>query len=198
MITWSALLRYKGCLATLQLAGPARRKRRRWVQIPQGSPSVSTEQPWTIGRLLEWTTHFLADKRSESPRLDAQVLLAHALGCRRIELYTRFEETASEETRTAFRNLIRRRIEGCPVAYLVGQKEFYSLEFEVSPAVLIPRPDSECVVDECLHLIKESGAAELQVLDVGSGSGNLAVAVARYCDRAQVTAVDVSPAALAV
>ena len=89
------------------------------------------EQPWTIGKLLEWTTQFLGDKGSESPRLDAQVLLAHALACRRIELYTRYEELAAEDVRTKFRELVRRRVEGCPVAYLVGRKEFYSLELEV-------------------------------------------------------------------
>jgi release factor glutamine methyltransferase len=109
---------------------------------------VSTEQPWTIGRLLEWTTQYLSQKGSESPRLDAQVLLAHVLGCKRIDLYTRHDEPATDESRAKFRELIRQRVEGCPVAYLVGRKEFFSLELEVSPAVLIPRPDSECVVDE--------------------------------------------------
>jgi release factor glutamine methyltransferase len=159
---------------------------------------VTSAETWTIARLLEWTTKFLGDKGSESPRLDAQVLLAHALGCRRIDLYTRFDEVAADEPRKAFRELVRRRIEGCPVAYLVGHKEFYSLEFEVGPDVLIPRPDSECVVDECLRLIKDLGLTEPRVLDLGTGSGNLAVSVARYCKTAQVDAVDLSSEALAV
>ncbi len=157
---------------------------------------ATTEQPWTIGRLLEWTIQFLAQKGSEFPRLDAQILLAHALRCKRIDLYTRYEEIASDEARAKFRDLVRRRIEGCPVAYLVGRKEFFSLEFEVSPAVLIPRPDTECVVTECLQLAK--GLAEPHILDIGTGSGCLAVTIAVRHKGAKVTATDVSPAALAV
>jgi release factor glutamine methyltransferase len=155
-----------------------------------------TENPWTIGRLLNWTATYLAEKGSEFPRLDAEVLLAHALGCRRIELYTRHQEPASEDVRTRFRELINKRIEGCPVAYLVGRKEFFSLEFEVTPAVLIPRPDTECVVLECLRLAK--GIAQPNVLDLGTGSGNLAVAVAHQLKMSHVTAVDISADALSV
>jgi release factor glutamine methyltransferase len=157
---------------------------------------VSSEGPWTIGRLLSWTAQFLGQKGSESARLDAEVLLAHALGCKRIDLYTRHEEEAPEEGRQKFRDLIRRRVEGCPVAYLVGRKEFFSLPFEVGPGVLIPRPDTECVVDECLRLAKPM--AEPRVLDVGTGSGCLAVAVAHHHKRAKVTAIDLSPEALKV
>ena len=157
---------------------------------------MTTEQPWTIGRLLDWTTKFLGQKGSESPRLDTEVLLAHALGCKRIDLYTRHTEEAPEQARQKFRELVRQRVEGCPVAYLVGRKEFFSLEFEVNRAVLIPRPDTECVVDECLRLAK--GVAEPRILDIGTGSGCLAVAVARHHKTAKVTAVDISPEALAV
>jgi release factor glutamine methyltransferase len=157
---------------------------------------VSTEQTWTVGRLLEWTAGFLQQKGAESARLDAQVLLAHALGCRRIELYTRYQETATDEVRQSFRELVRRRLDGCPVAYLVGRKEFYSLEFDVDHRVLIPRPDTETVVVECLALAKAMTAPA--VLDVGTGSGAIAVAVAKQHPRAAVTATDVSPDALEV
>jgi release factor glutamine methyltransferase len=157
---------------------------------------MSTEQPWTIGRLLDWTTKYLEQKGSESPRLDTEVLLAHALGCKRIDLYTRHDEEALEPYRQKFRELIRQRMEGCPVAYLVGRKEFFSLEFEVNRAVLIPRPDTECVVDECLRLAK--GVQKPRVLDIGTGSGCLAVAVAKHHKKAQVTAVDISPEALSM
>src|SRR5207248_7778847 len=95
-----------------------------------------------------------------------------------------------------FRDLIQQRVEGCPVAYLVGCKEFFSLSFEVTSAVLIPRPESEFVVLECLRLARD--LAEPRVLDIGTGSGNLAVTVAHQHPRARVTAVDVSPEALAV
>src|SRR5215472_13269344 len=163
---------------------------------------MSAEQTWTVGRLLDWTTQFLGPKGSESPRLDAEVLLAHALGWKRIDLYARHGEVAPDEGRAKFKELVQRRVKGCPVAYLVGRKEFFSLEFEVGPAVLIPRPDSESVVDECLRLGKEMAAPDdgrpPRVLDLGTGSGNLAVAVARYLKQALVTAVDLSPDALAV
>ena len=154
------------------------------------------EQPWSVKRLLEWTTKYLADKGCEFPRLDAEVLLAHVLKCKRIQVYTRFEEIATDEMRAQFRDLIRQRVEGCPVAYLVGRKDFFSLELEVSRDVLIPRPDSETVVNECLRLAKEMPAPT--ILDIGTGSGNLAVALAKQHKTAAVTAIDVSPAALAV
>jgi release factor glutamine methyltransferase len=156
----------------------------------------TTEQPWTVGRLLDWTARFLAQKGSESPRLDAEVLLADVLTCERIALYTRYDEPASEDVRQRYRDLIRRRIEGCPVAYLVGRKEFFSLRFEVNPAVLIPRPDTETVVVECLRLATEM--SEPSVIDVGTGSGAIAIAVAKQHKAAHVTATDISGEALAV
>ena len=151
---------------------------------------------WTIGSLLDWTAAFLLKKGAESPRLDAEVLLAHALGCRRIELYTRHAEPATDTVREGFRDLIRRRTEGCPVAYLVGQKEFFSLTFAVDNSVLIPRPDSEHVVLECLRLAK--GLAAPKILDLGVGSGNLSVSLAFHLKASHVVAVDISPAALAI
>jgi release factor glutamine methyltransferase len=160
-----------------------------------GQPAA--QQDWTVGSLLEWTERYLTQKGVEFPRLDAQVLLAHALGCKRIDLYgTRHGEPASEEVRQRYRELIRKRVEGCPVAYLVGRKEFFSLELEVGPDVLIPRPDSELAVTETLRLAR--GMAAPRVLDIGTGSGNLAVAVAKHHKGARVTAVDLSPKALAV
>lgn len=165
------------------------------------APSTATgppraDAPWTIGGLLDWTAHFLAQKGMEFPRLDTEVLLSHAIGCRRIELYTRYEEEASAEARDRFRALVRRRLEGCPVAYLVGRKEFFALEFEVGPAVLIPRPETEFVVMECLRLAR--GMERPRILDIGTGSGNIPVAVAHQNPRAQPTTVDLSAAALAV
>ncbi len=155
------------------------------------------EPQWTVGGLLDWTARYLAQKGAECPRLDTEVLLAHALGCRRIDLYgERHGQTAPEEVRKPFKELVRRRVEGCPVAYLVGRKEFFSLTFEVTPAVLIPRPDTELVVVECLNRARKMTAP--RVVDIGTGSGNIAVAVARQHAGAAVTAVDLSAEALAV
>src|SRR5437867_4202164 len=159
--------------------------------------TAAGKQAWTVGALLNWTAKYLADKGCESPRVDAEVLLAHALGCKRIDLYgLRHAEDAGDDLRKSYKDLIRRRLEGCPVAYLVGRKEFFALEFEVSPAVLIPRPDSELVVMECLKLAKPLTAPRM--LDIGTGSGNLAVAVAKNHAGAQMTAIDASSDALAV
>ncbi len=157
---------------------------------------MSTDQPWTIGRLLQWTTGYLQTKGCESARLEAQLLLAHALGCSRTALYTRYEELPAESDRLRFRELVTARVKGQPVAHLLGRKEFFSLEFEVSPAVLVPRPDTEWLVTECLALAKAMPAP--RILDVGTGSGCVAVAVAARHKTAVLTASDISPEALAV
>lgn len=153
-------------------------------------------EAWTIGRLLGWTTDFLKKRGADSPRLDAEVLLAHARGCQRIQLYTAFDEEPVEEVRVAFRELVRRRSEGTPVAYLVGRREFYSLSFHVTPDVLIPRPETEFLLIALLDLAK--GRGELKIADIGTGSGCVAVSAAKHLLQAHVTAIDISPAALVV
>jgi release factor glutamine methyltransferase len=155
-------------------------------------------ETWTVGRLLQWTTEYLKGRGVDSPRLDAEVLLAEALGCPRIGLYTGFEDVPDEERRAAFRDLVRRRAEGAPVAYLVGRREFYSLSFRVTPDVLIPRPETEHLVVALLDLAKADGLAEPSICDVGTGSGIIAVAAAKHLARSRVTAIDLSPAALDV
>lgn len=154
---------------------------------------------WTIGRLLTWTTDFLKRHGSESPRLDAEVLLAHSRGCQRIELYTAFTDVADDAVRASFRELVKKRADGTPVAYLVGRREFYSLSFQVSPAVLIPRPETELLVIETLDRIKLlAGDEPVRIGDVGTGSGAIAVSLAKHSTRAQLTAIDLSDDALAV
>jgi release factor glutamine methyltransferase len=159
---------------------------------------MSTTETWTIGKLLTWTTDYLKKGGSTSPRLDAEVLLAHACGRQRIELYTTFDQEPAEEARVAFRELVRRRNEGSPVAYLVGYKEFYSMQFEVNPDVLIPRPETEHLVVAALDRAKELESPSLNIVDVGTGSGAIAVTVAKHLRNCHVTAIDKSPAALVV
>lgn len=161
---------------------------------------MSTAEPWTVGRLLTWTTDYLKGHGSESPRLDAEVLLAHALGRQRIELYTTFDELPADEPRAAFRDLVRRRAEGTPVAYLVGRKEFYSLSFRVTPDVLIPRPETELLVVAAIDLVKTLSPCppEVRIADVGTGSGIIAVCLAKHLPACRVTAIDISPPALSI
>jgi release factor glutamine methyltransferase len=160
---------------------------------------MSETEAWTVGRLLSWTADYLAQHGSDSSRLDAEVLLAESLECERIELYTTFDHVPAEKARDAFRELVRRRAAGMPVAYLVGRREFYSLSFRVTPDVLIPRPETEFLVMALVDLARERPAdQEIAICDVGTGSGNIAVSVAKHLPSARVTAVDSSPAALEV
>jgi len=151
---------------------------------------------WTVGRLLTWTTDWLGTKGSDSPRLDAEVLLAHVRGCQRILLYTAFDTPVAEAERARFRELVKRRAEGEPVAYLVGSREFFSLPFTVSSAVLVPRPETEGLVVRAIDLCR--GLDAPRIVDVGTGSGAIAVTLAKRLPRAQVVATDISAPALAV
>jgi release factor glutamine methyltransferase len=181
---------------------------------------TTSEEPWTIGRLLTWTIDYLGKHGAENPRLDAEVLLAHARGSKRIDLYAAYGDVADEKTRTEFRELVRRRAAGTPVAYLVGHREFYSLDFEVTPDVLIPRPETEHLVVALLDHVKRRCAGDwgmgarddtslppapspqsltpFDIADVGTGSGILAVCAAKYVPKSHVTAIDKSAAALKV
>jgi release factor glutamine methyltransferase len=158
--------------------------------------SGSSQDVWTVRRILQWTTAHLQKHGSSTPRLDAEILLAHSRNCRRIELYTRFDEVLSSAERATMRDLVRRRAQSQPVAYLVGHREFFSLEFRVTPDVLIPRPETETLVVELLTLIEHIPAP--RVADIGTGSGCIAVAAASNNARLQMTAVDISAAALAI
>jgi release factor glutamine methyltransferase len=160
-------------------------------------PNRVTDE-WTVKRILDWTTEHLKKHGSDSARLDAEILLAHARGCKRIELYTRYDEPLSERQRSAMRDLVRRRGNAEPVAYLVGYKEFFSLPFKVTPDVLIPRPETETLVLEAIEIAKSSPAERLTLLDLCTGSGCIAVAAAKGASKLQVTATDLSQAALDV
>ncbi len=162
--------------------------------------SDSQGEQWTVLRLLAWTTDFFKKRGSQSPRLDAEILLAHARECSRVELYTAFAEVPSDEQRIAFRELVRRRGEGMPVAQLVGYREFYSLRFRVNEFVLIPRPETEHVVIEALDCGREMQLNDrpLQIADVGTGSGAIAIALAKNLAGARITAIDESDQALKI
>lgn len=145
---------------------------------------------------MQRAEEFLQRKGVASPRLDAQVLLAHRLGLTRLQLYLRFEQPLSTAEQDDLRELLRRRAAGEPVAYLTGEKEFYSLPFRVDERVLIPRPDSETLVDAAREVF--SDAAPASIADVGTGSGCLLCALAREFSRCEGVGVDSDAGALEV
>ncbi len=148
-------------------------------------------------RLLNWTKEHFAAVGVNSPRLTAEVLLAHVLQCERIELYARFADEPDPAQRSEFRELVKRAGRHEPAAYLLGYKEFYSLRFRVTHDVLIPRSETELIVTEAAAHLRSLGR-ETTMWDACTGSGCIAIALARQVDDVTVLATDVSPAAVAV
>jgi release factor glutamine methyltransferase len=150
----------------------------------------------TVGEVLARATEYLAGKGVESPRLDAEHLLGMATGLTRVELYMHHDRALQEDERGAFRELVRRRGEREPLAYILGEWGFRRLNLKVDRRALVPRPETEVVVERCLELL--DGAPEPDILDVGTGTGAIALAIADEHPGARVTAIDVSPDALAL
>ena len=159
--------------------------------------AARSETPRTVLDYLRRATAFLTQHDVATPRLDAEVLLAFLLDANRVDVYLRFDQPLGEPEVVAYRELVRRRGAGEPVAYLTGRREFWSRDVHVTPDVLIPRPETELLVERALADIGDRARA-LRVLDLGTGSGALALALATELPSAQVVALDVSPAAVAV
>ncbi len=155
-----------------------------------------TSRTWTIREILEWATKDFAGRGIESPRLDAELLVAKALEIDRVGLYLDLNRPLVDEERSAIRPLVARRREREPVAYILGHRDFYGRRFKVTPDVLIPRPDTETLVEHALRCIPQDSAC--RVLDVGTGSGAIAITIAAERPLAQVTATDMSQAAIEV
>ena len=151
----------------------------------------------TLIEVLNLATEHIRKHGSDSARLDAELLLAQALGLRRIDLYLAYDRPLGEPELSVYRDLVARRSKGEPVAYLLGKKEFMGLEFEVTPDVLVPNPDTEVLVQRAVAIAREA-PGPLRVADVGTGSGCIAVAIAHYAANTEVWATDVSPGALEV
>lgn len=155
-----------------------------------------TSRTWTIREVLDWTAKDFGARGIENARLDAELLVAMALETDRVGLYLDLNRPLIDQERSAIRPLVARRRNREPVAYILGHRDFYGRRFEVTPDVLIPRPDTETLVEHALSCIPED--AVCGVLDVGTGSGAIAVTLAAERPLAQVTATDISGAALKV
>lgn len=155
-------------------------------------------KPWTIRDLLTVTTGYLKEKEIDSPRLSAEVLLAHQLKTDRVKLYLNFDQPLSEEEISGYRSLVRRRVKREPIQYIRGIQEFWSLEFDVGPRALIPRPESELLVEQVIALCrgKRIERGDPRILDLGTGCGALAISLARELRGATVCASDISGEAL--
>ncbi len=165
---------------------------------------------WTISRVQDWTSKDFSARGFSSPRLEADLLICHALGIRRVDLYVRFDQPLSNEELARVRSLVERRRKHEPVAYITGSRGFYGRTFAVDPRVLIPRPETELLIELALEALPPLGAIESvssepssalpkrRALDVGTGSGILAITLACERDDLVVDAVDLSHDALAV
>lgn len=152
---------------------------------------------WTIGRILKWTEQYFKQKNIESPRLDAEVLLSHILGRERIYLYVHFDEPLEPTELARYREAIKQRVQRVPVAYIIGEKEFMGLTFKVTADTLVPRPDTEILVQAAVERLRARGEAP-RFADIGTGSGAICLSVLHFLPKAQADTVDISPAARAI
>ncbi|MBA2664760.1 MAG: peptide chain release factor N(5)-glutamine methyltransferase [Bradymonadaceae bacterium] len=152
--------------------------------------------PWTILKILRWTTGYLAEKQSDSPRLDAEVLLAHALNLERVQLYAQFDRPLLAEELTTVRALVKRRAAKEPIAYIVGSRGFWTIELKTDARALIPRPDTEVLVEAALELLAID--SEASVVDVGTGTGAIALALVTERPKLRMAATDLRADTLAL
>ena len=166
-----------------------------------GSGDGATRPPgelWTVQRVLTWTANKFAERDKQPARLEAEVLLAHVLKMNRVSLYVNYERPLDPAELAAYRELVKRRLAGEPSAYLVGKQEFWTLPLAVDARVLVPRRDTETLVETALELLGNSGVVAPRLLDIGTGSGAIALALAKTRPDATVVATDVSADALEV
>ncbi len=156
---------------------------------------------WTIRKLLEWTTEYFKKAEIDEPLLCAQLLLSKVMKCSKVDLYLRFEETVSQSQRDEFRELVKRAYQKEPIAYILGEKEFFSLTLIVNRSVLIPRPETELLVQWVIRKIRQDfqDSSCLEILDLGTGSGCIAIALAKNLSvDVQITAIDISDDAIEI
>jgi release factor glutamine methyltransferase len=161
---------------------------------------VGPEKVWTIKDILDWSSKFLEKSGSPSPRLDVEILLAEVLGVKRIDLYVNFDRPLSPEEKANFKELLKRRSDLEPIAYILGQKGFYGLDFKVNESTLIPRPDTEHLVSWASEYLKNvsSNEEKLNILDIGIGSGCVGITIANEHSLVDLTGWEVNDEAILV
>jgi release factor glutamine methyltransferase len=152
-------------------------------------------QDWTIQKLLDWITGHFEQKGIDSPRLSSELLLSHVLELTRIELYTKFDKPVAKEQLTRLRELVKRAADHEPIAYLIGRTEFYSLELEITPDCMIPRPETELLAERAIEFLRKRSGQQF-VCDLCTGSGCIAVAIAKNHPETMITATDICESAL--
>lgn len=158
------------------------------------------QNDWTIFKLLSWAASYFKEKKIDSPRLTAEILLANSLGIKRIDLYLQYDRPVDKAELARFKSLLKRRIKSEPVAYIIGEKGFYASDFKVNSAVLIPRPETELLVEKAIEILQQMGVENRQnvVLELGTGSGAIVVSLAKAIPENVYMANDISMKALSV
>ena len=151
---------------------------------------------WDIKRLIKWSAEYLKKRGIDAPRLTSELLLASALNCSRLELYLHYDKPLKQEELSAFKVLLKRRLAHEPLPYILGEKEFFSLRFKVTPATFIPRPETERLVEVAVEIIKGGHFSQPYILDWGTGCGAIAICLAKELSGAHIIATDISKEAL--
>jgi release factor glutamine methyltransferase len=160
--------------------------------------SATNHKVWTILSLLEWGTKFLNDKGFDDSRLNVELLLCHLLRCKRIDLYLKFDQILNEDELANFRILFQRRLAHEPLQYIIGETEFMGLKFKVDRRVFIPRSETEVLVEEVIKYVGNKKNQQRRILDLGTGSGNIPISIAKYLDKSVIDSIDISSDAIDV
>jgi release factor glutamine methyltransferase len=154
------------------------------------------KERWTILRILKWTQDYLRKRSIPNPRLESEILLCHILGFDRVGLYLNYDMALSQSELDGFRGVIQRRAAGEPLQYITGYQEFWSIRFKVGSSVLIPRPETEILVEEALRLVEEEKWLEPKIAEVGTGCGAIAISIAKSAPSTEIVATEISWEAL--
>lgn len=154
-------------------------------------------QSWTIQKLLNWITEYFTENGIEPARFCAELLLSHVMGKKRIELYTQFDTSVGKEQLDKLHKLVKRAVQNEPVQYLTGKTEFYSLELDITPECLIPRPETELLVERAIEFLRKRNGKQF-VCDLCTGSGCIAVAIGKNFSNVRIIATDISDSALEI